>query len=133
MSAGPPTTGQLMRFGATGLAGLAAYAALFLLLRGLGPQAAGLLARLLVAVPTSWCNARLTFRSRVSLSRAYAAGVGGLAVGAALTAAVLAVLHALDPGARPVVEVPVVVGAQLLAAAVRFLLLRRVASTAATQ
>lgn len=127
------TTRQLLRFCAVGAAGTGAYLATFVLLRPLGPQAASLAARVLVALPTSWLNARLTFRSRVRVRRAYAGGLAGLVLGAALAAATLAVVHGADPRPSRPVELSALASAQLVAAAARFALLRRVAVPADAQ
>lgn len=123
----------MLRFALTGLLGTVAYAGVFLALRGLGPQTASLLARLIVALPTSWLNVRMTFRSRVPVLHAYTAGLGGLAVGAALSALALHVLTSLDPEPAATVEVPVLVPVQIAAAAARFVLLRSVSLTASAQ
>lgn len=120
---------QLVLFGLVGLAGTAAYLLVFLLVRGLGPQPAALIARVLVAFPTSWLNARLTFRSRVAAHRAYAAGLSVLALGALLTAAAMSVLHSLDPDPSGPTDLAVLLSTQLVAAAMRFTTLRSVALT----
>lgn len=126
----------MLRFAVVGLAGTVMYVGVFLLLRGVtaaGSQGAGLLARLLVAWPTSWWNARWTLGSRMSLLRAYAAGLGGLVLGAALSAVALLLLHPVAPDPRAGVEAAVLAVTQVLAATVRFALLRLAALTADPQ
>lgn len=118
--------GQASRFAVVGASGTVAYLLLFLLLRPVGAQAAGLLARLLVAGPTTWLGARHVFARRLDWRRAGAVAVGGLLLGAALSSVALA---AVGRAGRPV-EGAVLGATQLVAAAVRFLLLRRVARTA---
>lgn len=123
---------QALRFAAVGVLGTAVYLVLFAGLRHvLDAQAASLAARLLTALPTSWLNARVTFGSRVHVLRAYAAGLGGLAVGAALSAIALAALQLLVPQHSPATEVVLLGAVQAVAAALRFLLLRRVAAVPA--
>lgn len=124
---------RLLSFGVIGACGTLAYLGAFLALHGLGPQTASLLARALIALPTSWLNARITFRSRVPLVRAYAAGLGGMAVGAVLAAAVLLALHDIDPHPSRAAEVASLAGVQILAAAVRFAALRAVSLPADAQ
>lgn len=131
-----PLPRQLSRFALVGLAGTAAYFGLYLALRGcLGAQAASLLARVLVALPTSWLNARYTFGSRVQVRRAYAAGLGGLALGASVSACALLCLHRVSPQPTRALELVTLAAAQCVGAGARFGLLRRVsrALTAAPQ
>jgi putative flippase GtrA len=124
---------QVLAFTVVGLLGTATYLALFVVLRGLGGQPASLLARLLVALPTSWVNARVTFGSRVAVHRAYAAGLAGLFVGAVLAAVTLLVLSRVDPHPTRVAELAALGATQLAAAAIRFAALRQVALTGAPQ
>lgn len=127
------TLAQVVRFGAIGVLGTGAYLLLFVALRHLGPQPDNVVSRAVVALPTSWLNARLTFRSRVPVHRAYAAGLWGLALGAAIGAAVLLAVEDLDPGASGPTVLLALGAAQVAAAAVRFGLLRRVARPGDTQ
>lgn len=124
---------QLLRFAVIGVAGTLTYLALFAVLRHVtGAQSASLAARVLTALPTSWLNARVTFAGRVHVLRAYVAGLGGLAAGAALAAVALASLPLLEPAHDRVTEVLVLGAVQLASAAARFVLLRRVSAPAVT-
>ncbi|MET8148316.1 glycosyltransferase [Actinoplanes sp. NPDC005259] len=118
--------GQLLRFAAVGVASTLAYLLLFALLRnGFGPQAANLVALLATAVANTAANRRLTFRVRGSDGawRHQAQGLVVFAVGLGLTSGSLALLHlASDP--PTIVELGVLVVANLVATGVRFLLMR---------
>lgn len=118
--------GQAMRFAGVGVLSTAAYLVLFLALRGhLGAQPANLLALLLTAVGNTAANRRLTFgvRGRADAAKHQGQGLVVFAVGLALTSGALAALHAV---ARPPVwvELGALVVANLVATAVRFVLLR---------
>ena len=120
--------GQVLRFGAVGLASTLAYAALFLALRTpLGPQAANLAALLATTVMNTAGNRRLTFgvRGTAGAARHHGQGLVVLALCWALTAGSLAGLHLLAPGSRHAGELVVLTVANLLATVVRFTLLRR--------
>ncbi|MCZ7437991.1 glycosyltransferase family 2 protein [Micromonospora sp. WMMC241] len=117
---------QLVRFAAVGMASTLAYLLLFLAARGpLGAQPANLLALLLTAVANTAANRRLTFgvTGRRHAGRHHLQGLLAFALGLALTSGSLAVLHALTAPPR-VVELAVLVSANLAATALRFLLLR---------
>ena len=117
--------GQVLRFGAVGVVGTAAYLGVFLVLRvQFDAQSAGVVARVLVAVPTTWLHSRFTFASRVGGLRLQLAGVLLLSVGMATTSGALLLQQVLlgEPARRA--ELVVVAVANVVAAAVRFLLLR---------
>jgi putative flippase GtrA len=120
-------TTQLVRFAAVGVASTAAYLALFLLLRGpMGAQGANFAALLLTAVGNTAVNRRFTFGVRGAADR-FRHQLQGLLVftlGLALTAGSLALLHATVPEPQRWVEVGVLVGANVTATLVRFLLFR---------
>jgi putative flippase GtrA len=120
-------TGQLVRFAAVGVASTLAYLALYALLRiGVGPQWANLTALFVTAVANTGANRRLTFGVRGS-QRAVRHQVQGLvvfAVGLGLTSGSLAVLGALSSSPPKALELGVLVGANLIATGVRFLLMR---------
>jgi putative flippase GtrA len=123
----PRLPGQLVRFAAVGVASTLAYLLLYLALRGaVGAQVANALALVSTAVANTAANRRLTFRVR-GRARAATQQVQGLvvfALGLVLTAGALAGLHAAAPGAGRLVELAVLVGANLLATLLRFVLFR---------
>ena len=119
--------GHVLRFAGIGVLSTVAYLVLYAALREpLGPQGANLAALLLTAVGNTAANRRLTFgvRGRADAVRHQGQGLVVFAVGLALTSGSLAVLHAAT--ASPVwLELAVLVVANLVATAVRFVLLRR--------
>ncbi len=116
---------QSVRFAAIGIASTLAYLALFLLLRPIGAQGANLVALLVTAVANTAANRRFTFgvRGRANVARHQFEGFVVFAVGLALTSGALAVLHTLGDPPR-VVELLVLIAANLMATVVRFVLLR---------
>jgi putative flippase GtrA len=119
--------GQLVRFLLVGVASTAAYAALYLLLRGfMAAQAANAVSLLLTAVANTAVNRRVTFgiRGRQHAGRHLLRGLIAFGVGLALTSGALAALNATaaHPG-RPA-ELAVLVAANLAATLVRFALYR---------
>jgi glycosyltransferase involved in cell wall biosynthesis/putative flippase GtrA len=117
--------GQAVRFSAIGILSTLAYLGLFLLLRPLGPQPANLIALLVTAVANTAANRRFTFgvRGAVGAARHQFEGLVVFAVGLALTSGALVVLHWVADPAR-VVELAVLVVANLAATVLRFVLLR---------
>ncbi|NUT93035.1 MAG: bifunctional glycosyltransferase family 2/GtrA family protein [Saccharothrix sp.] len=116
---------QLVRFGAVGVASTLAYLLLFVLLRDFGAQQANLVALLVTAVANTAANRRFTFgvRGRHGAGRHQFEGLLVFGLCLALTSGALALLHHVtDPGGGA--ELAAVVGANLLATVVRFLLLR---------
>jgi putative flippase GtrA len=117
-------TAQLVRFAGVGVLSTLAYVALYALLRpAAGAQLANLLALLVTALGNTAVNRRVTFGvgGREGALRHQAQGLLVFGVGLALTSGSLALLP--DSVTRSV-EVVVLVGANLLATLVRFLMLR---------
>jgi putative flippase GtrA len=119
--------GQLMRFAAVGVASTLAYLAIYAVLRlAVRPQGANLIALLVTAVANTAANRRLTFGVR-GTGRAWRHQAQGLVVfgiGLALTSGALALLHAVSDAPARAVEMTVLIGANLVATGVRFLMLR---------
>lgn len=121
-----PTGRQLVRFAVIGAASAAAYLLLYLLLRTVASaQVANVVALVVTQVANTATNRRLTFGLRGSRGalRHQAGGLAAFAFGLGLSAAALALLHRLDPGAGRAPEVAVLVVAQGIATCVRFLTL----------
>jgi putative flippase GtrA len=125
--AGAPRSllGQALHFAAIGVFSTLAYLALFLLLRPLGAQPANLIALLTTALANTAANRRFTFgvRGSAGAARHQFEGLVVFAVGLALTSGALAMLHGLTEPPR-LVELTVLVLANLAATVVRFVLLR---------
>jgi putative flippase GtrA len=120
-------TGQLIRFAAVGAASTLAYLLLYALLRSaVSPQWANLIALLATAIANTAANRRLTFgvRGNDGAWRHQLQGLLVFAVGLGLTSGSLAVLAAATTHPAKHVELAVLILANLLATAVRFLLLR---------
>src|SRR6202171_3456644 len=121
--------GQMVRFGIVGIASTLAYALLYLLLHpAMGAQAANLTALLLTAIANTAANRAFTFgiRGRSDAARHQLHGLLVFAFGLAITSGSLYVLHRFDPGVDKVVELSVLVVANLVATLARFVALRRV-------
>jgi putative flippase GtrA len=121
--------GQLVRFGIVGVASTLAYALLYLMLHStMGAQAANLTALLLTAVANTAANRAFTFgiRGRGGAARHQMHGLVVFVFGLAITSGSLYVLHRFDPTVGKVVELSVLVVANLVATMVRFVALRRV-------
>ena len=123
--------GQMVRFGIVGIASTVAFALLYLLLHpAMGAQAANLTALLLTAIANTAANRAFTFgiRGRTGVARHQLNGLLIFAFGLAITSGSLFVLHRFDPTVGKVVELSVLVVANLVATRVRFVALRRVFS-----
>ena len=126
---GVPTgmTKQVVRFAAIGVASTAAYLLLFLLLRPLvGAQPANFFALSLTAIANTAANRRLTFgiRGRAGLVRHQMQGFGIFLLGLAISSGSLVLLHLSSADPSRLVEITVLVAANLLATVIRFVLLR---------
>lgn len=118
---------QIVRFAAIGIASTLAYVVLFALLRtGMSAQPANLVALLVTAVANTAANRRLTFGIRGSrrVVRHQFQGLAVFALGLLLTSGSLAVLSTVDPQASGLVELIVLMLANLTATVLRFVLLR---------
>ena len=123
----PGFTTQVLRFAAVGVASTIAYLLLYLVLRTALPAGgANAVALLVTAVANTAVNRRWTFEVRGpgSALRHQLKGLAAFGFALAVTSGSLALLHALAPQASRAVEVTVLVAANLVATALRFLLLR---------
>jgi len=123
----PSLLRQLVRFGAVGVASTLAYLVIYMLARQATPdQAANVLALLLTAVANTAANRRLTFgfRGSVDALRHQAQGLVVFGLGVACTSAALGILHLVHPTPVRAVELTVLIGANLIATVLRFLLFR---------
>ena len=126
---GVPTgmTKQIVRFAAIGVVSTVAYLVLFVALHTmLGAQLANFLALAITAVANTSANRRFTFgvRERAGAGRHQLQGFGIFLLGLAITSGSLLVLHDTAPDASRLLEVSVLVAANLAATVIRFLLLR---------
>jgi putative flippase GtrA len=118
---------QARRFAAIGVVSTLAYAGLYVLLRGVAsPPLANAVALTATAVGNTAANRRLTFgvRGRGSLGRHHLAGLVAHGGALSITTLAAALLAALAPQAGRPVELAVLVAANTLATAARFVLLR---------
>jgi glycosyltransferase involved in cell wall biosynthesis/putative flippase GtrA len=118
---------QVVRFGAIGVASTAAYVLLFLLMHGwAGAQVANLVALLLTAIANTAANRRFTFgvNGNTGLARHHFEGLIVFGIALAITSGALGILHAATASPHHLVELAVLVAANLVATAVRFVLLR---------
>ena len=117
---------QVLRFGAVGVLSTLGYVLLFLLLHpSVGGQAANATALGLTAVANTAANRRWTFhvRGSVGAARHQAQGLIVFLVALGITSGLLALLHLLTRPSKPT-ELTVLILANLLATAVRFVALR---------
>lgn len=118
---------QAVSFGAIGVISTVAYAVLYLAFRAAMPAAAAnALALVVTAIGNTAANRRLTFgvRGNESLARDHAAGLAAFGVALAITTGALAALHLVAPLAPHTVELAVLIVANTVATASRFVLLR---------
>jgi glycosyltransferase involved in cell wall biosynthesis len=121
--------GQMVRFGIVGISSTIAFALLYLLLHpAMGAQAANLAALLVTAVANTAANRAFTFgiRGRTGVARHQLHGLLVFFFCLAITSGSLFVLHRFDPTIGKVVELSVLVAANLVATVIRFVALRRV-------
>jgi putative flippase GtrA len=118
---------QLRSFIAIGILSTAAYVVLYGGLRTfLTAVASNAIALFVTAIGNTAANRRLTFgvRGRASMVRDQAAGMGAFAVALAITTGTVVLLGVFAPRAGRPLEIAVLVGANVVATAVRFVLLR---------
>jgi putative flippase GtrA len=123
----PGLLSQLGRFAVIGVLSTAAYLGLYVALRGsLGAFAANAVALAVTTVANTAANRRLTFgiSERAGALRHQLQGAGVFAVALAVTSAALGLLHAAQPHPVRWLELAVLVVANLVATALRFVLLR---------
>jgi putative flippase GtrA len=128
--AGGPSRGlawQVPRFAAIGVLSTLAYIVVFLALRGfMGGQAANALSLLLTAVFNTAANRRLTFgvTGRAGAAAHHFRGLIAFGVCLVLTSGALLALHAVSASPGRGAEIAVLVAANLVATALRFVLYR---------
>jgi len=118
---------QLLRFAVVGVASTLAYLVLFVLLHDwMGAQVANALALLLTAVGNTAVNRRVTFAVRgvARAGRHHLQGLAVFALGLVLTSSTLAILHAVTRTPARMLELGVLVAANLAATLLRFVLFR---------
>jgi putative flippase GtrA len=118
---------QVPRFAAIGLASTAAYVILYLALRNFtGAQAANALSLLLTAIGNTAANRRLTFgvRGPAGAARHQFRGLLAFAAGLVLTSGALSCLRLIAGAPGRAMEITVLVIANLVATALRFVLYR---------
>jgi putative flippase GtrA len=118
---------QIGQFTVIGVLSTLAYLALYLLLRsGLGAFAANGVALGATAVANTAANRRITFgvSQRRGMLRHHVLAAAVFVLALLVTSAALAVLHGVQPDPSRWVELTVLVGANVVATAVRFVLLR---------
>ena len=118
---------EVLAFGAIGIVSTAVYAVLYLTLRTIaGPSSANAAALVVTAVGNTAANRRFTFgvRDGRTMLRDQAGGLAALAVALVITTGSVNLLPVLAPRAGRLTELAVLVVANALATAARFLLLR---------
>jgi putative flippase GtrA len=118
---------QVVRFGAIGVTSTAAYLLLFMLLHPIiGAQVANFVALLVTAVANTAANRRFTFgvAGTTKAARHHVEGLIVFFIALAITSGALAALHAFVDQPHRLLELSVLVLANLFATAVRFVLLR---------
>ncbi|MEH3129749.1 MAG: bifunctional glycosyltransferase family 2/GtrA family protein [Mycolicibacterium neoaurum] len=118
---------QTVRFAGVGVLSTLAYLVLFLVLHPLlGAQWANFAALLITAIGNTAANRRFTFgvRGSKAVARHHVEGLIVFAIALAITSGSLAGLHAIAENPGKAVETTVLVAANLIATAARFVLLR---------
>ncbi|GJF09041.1 sugar translocase [Mycolicibacterium cyprinidarum] len=118
---------QVVRFGAVGVVSTVAYVLLFVLMQGwAGAQLANLIALLFTAVANTAVNRRFTFgvAGSAHLARHHLEGLIVFGIALSITSGALGLLHAATDEPHRLIELAVLVAANLLATTARFVLLR---------
>ncbi|WP_255605450.1 bifunctional glycosyltransferase family 2/GtrA family protein [Mycolicibacterium xanthum] len=118
---------QAVRFAAVGVASTVVYVVLFTLMQQwAGPQPANFIALALTAIGNTAANRRFTFgvAGRAHLGRHHTEGLVVFGVALSITSGALWLLHLVVPAPHHVTELGVLVVANLIATALRFVLLR---------
>lgn len=126
---GRPLRRQVLTFGAIGIVSTTAYSLLYLALRlALPPIPANATALLITAVGNTAANRRLTFgvRTRDAMLRHQLGGLLALAIALAITTSSIGLLDLLAPRHPRLLELAVLIAANLTATIVRFVVLRAV-------
>jgi putative flippase GtrA len=127
MTSSATFTGQAVRFAAVGAASTVAYLLLYVLLRALMPAvAANALALLVTALGNTAANRRFTFdvTGPDGAVRHHLHGLALFGAGLALSSAALTLLHVTEPSPARGLEVAVLVVANLVTTALRFVAMR---------
>jgi putative flippase GtrA len=117
-----------VRFAAVGALSTVLYLVLYLSLRApLGAQGANAVTLLLTTIANTGLNRRFTFGvvGRQLATRHQLQGLIVFALVLGLTSGTLAIAHSIDSSPHPVIEVTLLVAANIAATLIRFLLLRR--------
>jgi putative flippase GtrA len=125
--ASPHLAGQVGAFVGIGIVSTAAYVVLYGSLRiMLTAIASNAIALFVTAVGNTAANRRLTFgvRDRASMLRDQVAGLGAFGIALVITTAAVTLLAVAAPRAGRGLEIAVVVAANAIATAMRFLVLR---------
>lgn len=118
---------QAVRFATVGVASTLAYLLLFSVLHSVvGAQAANAIALLVTAIGNTAANRRFTFGigGRTNVARHHVEGLIVFGLALAITSGALACLHAFVGQPHRLLELSVLVAANLVATALRFVLLR---------
>ena len=118
---------QVVRFASVGIVSTVAYIVLFMLLQGwCGGQLANLIALLVTAIGNTAANRRFTFGigGRRHVTRHHVEGLIVFGIALAITSSSLGLLHLFVPDPHHLLELTVLVVANLVATAARFVLLR---------
>jgi putative flippase GtrA len=118
---------QTVRFASVGAASTIAYLLLFMMMHGMvGAQAANLIALLVTAIGNTAANRRFTFgvAGGRRVARHHFEGLIVFGIALAITSGSLALLHTLAPEPGRYVDAIVLIAANLIATAARFVLLR---------